>query len=226
MPDKTAQDPVKRRARPGKAPLSRELILTTAQRLLDRDGLPGVSLRKIAAELDTGPASIYVYVSNMQELHSLLLDRALSEVDLSGDGTGDARERLQAILHSYLRTLLDRPGLAKLAGAMPHGPNALRLTEALLDALLDSGVAPPSAAWGVDLLLLHVAALAAELSYRREGGRELNEVADVYARAPAEDFPRIRQVSTHLFSGDGPTRFRWQLDALIQGIGQVCRPLN
>lgn len=217
--------PVSRRARPAKTPLSRDAILAAAQRLLDQDGLSAVSLRRIAVELDTGPASLYVYVRNMQELHSLLLDRTLGEVDLSGGSASDPRERLRSILHSYVRTLLDRPGLAKLAATtVPHGQGAMRLTEALLDGLMAAGVAPASAAWGVDLLLLQFTAIASELSYRIEHGHEMDEVAEAYAQAPAQDFPHIHGLKKQLFSGDGPARFRWKVDALIEGISQAPQP--
>jgi AcrR family transcriptional regulator len=49
---------VSRRARPAKAPLSRDGIVATGLELLSEHGLPGLSLRRIAAALDTGPASL------------------------------------------------------------------------------------------------------------------------------------------------------------------------
>ena len=42
------------RDRPAKAPLSREVIVSTALHILDQDGLSGLSLRRVAAALDTG----------------------------------------------------------------------------------------------------------------------------------------------------------------------------
>ena len=54
--------------------------MTAALALLSRDGMAGLSLRKVAAALDTGAASLYVYVANLDELHALLLDRVLGEV--------------------------------------------------------------------------------------------------------------------------------------------------
>ncbi|MER7811862.1 hypothetical protein [Streptomyces sp900116325] len=48
----------------------------------------------------------------------------------------------------------------------------------------------------------------------------MNEVAD----APAQNFPRIHQLKEPLFSGDGPTLFRWKVDALIEGISQAPQP--
>ena len=159
---------VSRRDRPAKPPLSRDAIVATALDLLTRDGLSTLSLRKVAAALDTGPASLYVYVANLAELHALMLDRALGAVELPAAGEGGWRDRLTAVLASYLRVLYDGPGLAQLAlSTIAVGPHALRLIETLLDVLLEGGIDPPVAAWAVDLLTLHVTAVAAEQDVRR-----------------------------------------------------------
>jgi AcrR family transcriptional regulator len=54
-----------------------------------------VTMRRLAQELDTGPASLYVYVANTDELHAAVLDEMLGEVDLDpADSRGDWGERL------------------------------------------------------------------------------------------------------------------------------------
>ena len=74
--------PVSRRDRPAKAPLSRGAVVAAGMRIMREDGLERLTMRRLAAELDTGPASLYVYVDNMAELHGALLDELLSEVAL------------------------------------------------------------------------------------------------------------------------------------------------
>jgi AcrR family transcriptional regulator len=61
---------------PVKQPLSRDAIVAEALRQLTSNGLEGMSLRKVAAALETGPASLYAYVEDLNELHALVLDRA------------------------------------------------------------------------------------------------------------------------------------------------------
>ena len=39
-------------------------------------------MRRVAQALDTGPASLYVYVANRDELLELMLDRAVATVSL------------------------------------------------------------------------------------------------------------------------------------------------
>ncbi len=209
---------VSRRNRPAKSPLSREVIVATALDLLTRDGLSGLSLRKVAAALDTGPASLYVYVANLGELHALMLDRALGAVALPVSRAGGWRDRLVAVLASYLRVLCDGPGLAQLAlSTIPAGPHTLRLIETLLALLLEGGIDPAVAAWAVDLLTLQVAAVAAEQSVRRVTGDTFGPITRAVGAASAADYPHIHALRTELFSG-GIARFGWGIDLLINGI--------
>src|SRR4051794_39295169 len=99
-----------RRGGPVKKPLSRDAIVDEALRQLTADGLSGMSLRKVAAALETGPASLYAYVDDLRELHALVLDRALAKVKLPRAGA-PWRERLQSLLEAYLRVLCASPGL-------------------------------------------------------------------------------------------------------------------
>ncbi|WP_217987113.1 TetR/AcrR family transcriptional regulator [Dietzia natronolimnaea] len=66
--------------------MSREGIVDAALRVVERDGADKLTLRKVAAELDTGPVSLYVYVRNVTVLHALLADRLLADLDLGWDG--------------------------------------------------------------------------------------------------------------------------------------------
>src|SRR5579871_6356449 len=110
-----APEVTSRRGGPAKEPLSREAIVTAALVLLRREGPEGMSLRKVAAALDTGPASLYVYVENLQELQALVLDRALTDVRTDGGRGRGWQRRVTALLTSYLEVLLGTPGLAELA---------------------------------------------------------------------------------------------------------------
>ena len=216
---------VSRRARPAKAPLSRDGIVATGIELLSEQGLPGLSLRRIAAALDTGPASLYAYVANLEELRALVLDRALADVVESAASNTEWRSRLKAILSSYLTVLLGKPGLAQLATTtIASGPHAIRLTENVLDALIEGGVDPEAAAWGIDLLLLQVTGIAAEQDARRSQGDVIGRVARAYAEAPPEGLPRVHALHRELFSGSGLSRFEWALDVLITGISRAPRP--
>jgi AcrR family transcriptional regulator len=130
------------------------------------EGLEKVTMRRLAQELDTGPASLYVYVASTAELHAAVLDELLGEVDLDPAG-GDWRERLAGVLTSCTEVLFEHPGLARSAlTARPSGEHYLRLLERLLALLDEGGVPPVQAAWGADVLLQFATATAAEQSTR------------------------------------------------------------
>jgi len=70
------------RQRPARAPLSPEAIVDAALRVLDREGSTGLSMRRVADELGTGPASLYWHVANKDALVDLIIDRVAGEVPL------------------------------------------------------------------------------------------------------------------------------------------------
>ena len=63
--------------------LNREGIARAALELIDRDGLAGLSMRKLAATLHVGATNLYPYVPGREELLLEVIALLLSEVDLS-----------------------------------------------------------------------------------------------------------------------------------------------
>ncbi|PTL75480.1 TetR/AcrR family transcriptional regulator [Vitiosangium sp. GDMCC 1.1324] len=219
-----ARKVVSRRNRPAKEPLSREAIVKAALELLASEGLEGMSLRKVAAQLHTGPASLYVYVENLPALQALVLDQALADVELPSSTRGTWRKRLDALLRSYLQVLFKRPGLAQLAmTTVAAGPHALRIFEALLGLFDEAGLEPAVAAWAVDLITLYVTAVAAEQSHHRQQEDPLGPVTRAIRLASPEQFPRVHALREELLSG-GSTRVTWALEVLITGILKTPLP--
>jgi AcrR family transcriptional regulator len=217
-----APEVTSRRGGPAKLPLSRDTIVKEALALLTHEGLEGMSIRRVAAALDTGPASLYVYVESLDELRALVLDRALAAVRTDAPRGQDWRRRLRGLLESYLRVLFDTRGLAHLAmTTMAAGPNTLRILEALLGQLEDGGVDGATAAWAVDLLTLYVTAVAAEQSERRGKDDGLGPIARVIGQVSAREHPRIHAAREDLLSGPG--RVEWALEVLLAGILQTPR---
>jgi AcrR family transcriptional regulator len=213
------------RSRTAKQPLSLEAFTAAAISLLEREGMDAVTLRRLARELQTGPASLYAYVRTVQELHALVLDRALAAVDLHPHLTDRPRERLEAICSSYLQVLMRHAGLGQLAaGVLPHGENAIALTDAVLGCLRDMGLAAVRAAWGYDVLMLHITAIAAEQDRRRAQKDSVGQACDAYELAAADRFPHVAALRAELFSGTGPARIAWAIDAVLTGIASAREP--
>ncbi|MEU5951952.1 TetR/AcrR family transcriptional regulator [Streptomyces sp. NPDC047525] len=219
--------PRSRRERPAKPALTRAGIVAAAVEIMRAEGLGKVTMRRLAQELDTGPASLYVYVRNTAELHAAILDELLGTVEAAPDG-GDWRERLEKVLTSYTAVLFRHRGLAMAAlVARPRGEHYLRLIETLLALLDEGGVPPGQAAWGVDLLLQHATATAAEHSPggRAEGARqEWDALAEALRDAPERTHPHVAGLAAELLSGDPEARLSWGLRALIDGILRTPLP--
>jgi AcrR family transcriptional regulator len=217
----SSRNPQSRRERPAKPALTREGILDVALQILDDEGLGKVTMRRIATALDTGPASLYVYVRNTEDLHAQILDALLGRVP-PVITEGEWREQLHAVLTGYARVLFENPEIARMTVAThPSGPNYLALVERVLDLLHEGGVSDSTAAWAVDLLLATVTADAVEHGVgapKAPGTESLAILSDQVAAAPAELYPRIVSLGDQMLAGSPAERFTWGLDVLINGI--------
>jgi AcrR family transcriptional regulator len=224
--------PVSRRDRPAKPPLSRAGAVAVALRIMREEGLERVTMRRLASELDTGPASLYVYVQNVAELHGAILDELLTGLQVVDPVDAGERWRgeLIGLLTGYTRLLLGQPSLARSVLALrPSGPNYVRLVDALLGLLHIGGVPVAQAAWGVDLLLQHGTATAAEQGVRGEAvdaQAEQDAFVEALNDAADGDCPNIARARDELFSGTGAQRLAWMFEVLIAGISTVAVPVR
>ena len=212
-------EPVSRRERPAKAALSRETVVKAALGILRKQGLEKVTMRSIAAALDTGPASLYVYVRNTRDLHARVLEALLADLPAPKPGPHWRRD-LRRVTEAYRALLMRYPEIARLTMAtIPTGPNALRLFDTVGGLLLAGGADARAAAWGVDLVLAFVTATAIE-----HGGREddaddrLASLQQALDAVDAKVNPHLAKLRAELVSGEGPDRFRWGLDVLVNGV--------
>lgn len=213
------QAPRSRRERPAKPALSRSGIIDAALAILRDEGLAKVTMRRIAAALDTGPASLYVYVHNTEDLHAQILDALLGDVAAPAGGTW--RARLEATLVAYRDVLFTHPEIARMAlSTQPSGPHYLALVETVLALLAEGGVPDRDASWAVDLLLLYPTAIAAE----RTSQVSHSGLAAKITTADPVRYPTVARLGADLISGPGPDRFTYGLDVLLTGILATHRP--
>lgn len=221
-------EPISRRNRPAKPALSRTAIVDAALRLLDADGLDAVSMRRVAQALDTGPASLYVYVANREELLALVYNRVIGEVDLSDDEDdgADWRERLTTLVIDTIEVLGRHRGIATVGFAnVPTDPNVLAHNEKMLELLSRSGITRQTQAWAVDLIGLYISASATEQSLLHEKGAVWqaedgvkDELRSTFANLPEDRYPNLVTLNGPLLAGNGPDRAEWSIQVLLNGI--------
>ena len=118
-------------------------------------------MRRVAAEFDTGPASLYAYVANKEELLRCVLERIIEEIVVP---EGDTWQEVVRGFAVQTRSIFQRHSdAARLSFAhIPSGTAMLAGTERVLAAMIEGGVPDKVAAWALDILALYVAADAFE----------------------------------------------------------------
>ena len=200
-----------------RAGLTKAQIVDSAMRQLERHGLDGVSMRRVADDLGVAPNSIYAHVADKAALIDELLDATLGAVPIPEHG--DWRDRVVEIMRGSRRMLLAHPDLIPFALVRQSvGRNALALGEATLTALREAGLDGPASVTGLQVMLVHTIGSAAfetgrardpDPAARRRRGRER---AEQFGGVTAELSGEIAR-----WSGDDVFEqgLGWLLDGLV-----------
>jgi AcrR family transcriptional regulator len=234
MSDFTWYPGVPRRPQPervAKIPLTRTEIVQAALRIVRSEGIDAVSMRRIAAEFETGPSSLYAHVANKDELLQLMFDEMCGTIEVPEPDPARWQEQVKALARAAHQVLLEHNDLARAGLAtVPTGPNAMRISNAMLGLMLAGGVSARIASWALDRIFLYVVADAYELSIWRghvsAAGADketfLNQLASdlraYYADLPEDTYPHLRAHAAELGNTDGPARFEFGLDLIVSGL--------
>ncbi|MEV0675759.1 TetR/AcrR family transcriptional regulator C-terminal domain-containing protein [Actinosynnema sp. NPDC050436] len=120
--------------------LSASGIRATALAIIDRDGLDGLSMRKLAAELGVRAASLYGHVTTKDDLLHELAGEILERVDVGGFADGDWRHGLTTCARSYRAALAEHPNIVPfLAYGPAHREASLRRLDVVHGGLVRAG---------------------------------------------------------------------------------------
>jgi AcrR family transcriptional regulator len=212
------------RTQPAKPPLSREAVVEAAMRVLRARGIDGVTMRAVAAELDTGAASLYVYFANRKALLDAMFDAVIATIDVSDVPDPERwRDQLTSVLTRIVECMDAHPGIARIPLAnIPTGPNAVRVADHVLALLAAGGIDDRSAAWFIDVVFLFVNATAYETSIYVERGQGEEQTIDAlereFAQLDVARYPSFARLMPALMSGTGEQRFAFGLQLLIEGL--------
>lgn len=221
-----------RTSRPRKRPITVDRITDAALRIVETEGYDALTMRRVAATLQTGPASLYAHVRDKAELNDLLIGRLCAQVTPPTPDPPRWRAQLLDVCRQLRDQYLRYPGISQ-AGLEtgPHNVDTLRLGEGILAILLAGGIAPQPAAWAMDALLLYVAVYSFEASLRRNAaedadGRVLDrdEAIARLRMLPAGRFPHTVAHAREITAGEGYERFDFTLNLLLGGLPQSQPP--
>ncbi|NUP45773.1 MAG: TetR/AcrR family transcriptional regulator [Catenulispora sp.] len=234
----TAPVPPWERTRKAKAqtrtPLSQDTIVEAALHILETDGYDGLSMRRVAAELNTGAASLYAHVANKDELLKLAIDRVFGGIEFPEPDPEHWVEQVREMMRGTRRVLQAHPGIARaMLGQVPFGPSGMRIVEGFM-ALLRAGELPDrAAAWAGDVVSLYTVASVFEedIRYAQHGDSSREEIEawaeqmKAYVKAlPVATFPNLVALADPLFETGGPDgRFEFGLDLMLRGLASYSR---
>jgi AcrR family transcriptional regulator len=125
--------------RPSTPLLSPDRIKAEAMRIIDIDGLDGLTMRRLADALGVRAPSLYGHVANKDELMQALVNDLAEGVDVS-ELDRDWVEGLRTWAKSYRGLLGEHPNLVPfLARGPAQRPASLRQADAIHGALLRAG---------------------------------------------------------------------------------------
>ena len=154
-----------RQKRPSRGPkpgLSVGEVVGAAIGVADAEGLPALSMRRVAERLGISTMSLYTYVPGKGELIDVMLDSVLGETAEPGNMAGGWRERLELVAKENWALYLRHPWPLQVAatGRPPLGPNTIAKYDRELRAIDGIGLTEVEMDSVLALILGHVESAA------------------------------------------------------------------
>jgi AcrR family transcriptional regulator len=205
-----------------KARFSVAEVAARALEIVDRDGLGGLSMRTLAAALETGPMTVYNYVKDRNHLEALVAEAVIGSVELPAP-VEDWRQDVRAVAVAIWQTVRRHPNVIPLvltrrtASSSSYGP-AERLVEALAQAGLEN--ADLLAAFRAVLGLV-MGSAQAELAGPLAGPDRDSEqvaVASQIGRLAGVEHPQLAALAVTSQQSSAEADFERGLDMLLAGV--------
>ncbi len=130
-----------------RATLTKEAVVDAALAIADAEGLEGLTIRRLAADLGAAPMGLYRYFHNKDDLVTSLFDRVIAEYDPEDHRIGDWKDRMRSSFRWFRRALVSHPGVMPvLARRVGVGDHSDRITESVLAALREVACSDEEAA--------------------------------------------------------------------------------
>jgi AcrR family transcriptional regulator len=228
VPSPPWQRSPRRPSRARRDPITVEAITDAAIKILDGEGLDGLSMRRVADALNTGPASLYWHVGNKDGLLDLVFDRLIGEMRVPAPQGGRWKEQLKEVALDQRATILRHRDLVAISmGRIPMGPHALRYTESVVAILRAGGVPDDLAVSGYLLLFALVNGFTMdEMAEPVTGSDDSREslspsaVSGYLASLPTDQFPNITAVAPYFAQWDNDVQFGMLVDLYVDGLAQ------
>ncbi len=212
--------------------ITRDVVLAAALELIDRDGVDGLSMRRLARVLHRDPMILYRHAPNKAALLDGVAETVLAQLKVD-PADPDWTAQLRAVARGYRALALAHPNVVPLLVTRPlatplglRPPGTLRPLEDILTLLTRAGFSGPDA--------LHIYRALFGFLY----GHVLNELQELIEnpdetddllrlglhRLPIREFPLLRSLAPALASYDGAAELERGLDILLTGLTNSLSP--
>ncbi|MDI6106021.1 TetR/AcrR family transcriptional regulator [Actinoplanes sp. NEAU-A12] len=216
---------------PPRQPLSQDLIVQVALRILDAEGLDALSMRRLAQELETGPASLYAHVANKDELLDLVYDTVLSEVEIPVPDPDRWPEQVKEYLRSLRTVFRSHRDLARVSiSRIPLGPNGVVGMERTMALMRAGGLPDDIAAYAGDLLASFVTTETLDDAFPAGGTDPATprayaaQIRSYLTSLPVDRFPNLVHMAGPITSLDSERRFELGMEIIVRGLSTYARP--
>jgi AcrR family transcriptional regulator len=216
------------RAAVPRAGLNRDRVLRTAIDRADREGIAGLSMRKLGEELGVEAMSLYNHVRNKDDLLDDMTDAVFAEIELptaDGDWTTALRRRAVSVRAALTR----HPWATSLMQSRTHpGPATLRHHDAVIGTLRQAGFSIPLTAHAFSVMDGYVYGFALqEASLPFDSPEQAAEVGQMMAaRLTSADYPHLAEFTVeHVLQPgyDYGAEFEFGLDLILEGLERARR---
>jgi AcrR family transcriptional regulator len=212
------------RARRGTARLSRDAIVEAGIALADRDGLDGLSMRRLAQQLGVNPMSIYHHLRDKDAVLDAMLDAVVARIEPPDVG-GGWTEELRSLVMAARRAVLAHPWAARvLQQRETPTPAALRHVDRVLGILRGGGCSVALSHHALHLLGSRILGFSQDVFDDSPDTRADPAAMAAQAAAWAEALPHVAELAgavSHqggLGGCDDDAEFGFGLDLLLDGL--------
>ncbi|WP_020673439.1 TetR/AcrR family transcriptional regulator C-terminal domain-containing protein [Amycolatopsis nigrescens] len=226
-----------REPRAGDLELNRERVVLAAVAVADTEGLPALSMRRVATELDVATMSLYRHVRNKDELVLLMADAVLRENALPAEPPPQWRAGLEITLRAQWATYRSHPWLAQvLSVTRPQVlPALLAHTEWTLRVLHGHGLDQGTMLYAHITAFSYVRGIAVNLAPEAEAEQDTGMTYDEWMSAEGEpalaalvgpgSFPVFQEIAAGgEFDLDLDRLFEFGLTRLLDGFAALLEP--
>jgi AcrR family transcriptional regulator len=211
-------------AAPRRIPLNRERILRAAIDVADREGLRGLTMRRLGQELAVEAMSLYNHVRNKDDVLDGIVDLVVADIEVPPAGT-DWRAAMRMRAQSAHTVLLSHPWAAlQIMSRFNIGPGMTRYLEQTLGRLREGGFSIEGALDAWNALDSHIYGFTLqELSLPFEVSETQRVSEEFLAQMPTDQFPHLAEVVGRIAETGRAEDFEFGLDLILEGLERQLR---